>query len=120
MAHVAVRAGIGDPGRRRRVLVLAARRRHPSAAWPVGTTSSVRWRVAPGAPSRTRPTYEEREDKRRQRAVASDVPQVAKQSTGARVEATMSELQAIVDSIATRAGRPALIEDRRQRVVVYS
>jgi PucR C-terminal helix-turn-helix domain/GGDEF-like domain len=32
----------------------------------------------------------------------------------------VSELQAIVDSIATRAGRPALIEDRRQRVVVYS
>lgn len=32
----------------------------------------------------------------------------------------MSELQAIVDSIATKAGRPALIEDRRQRVVVYS
>lgn len=30
------------------------------------------------------------------------------------------ELQHIVDAIAARAGRPALIEDRRQRVVVYS
>jgi hypothetical protein len=32
----------------------------------------------------------------------------------------VSELQRIVDSMASRAGRPALIEDRRQRVVVYS
>ncbi|GAA5198778.1 hypothetical protein GCM10023322_72950 [Rugosimonospora acidiphila] len=32
----------------------------------------------------------------------------------------VSELQRIVDSAASRAGRPALIEDRRQRVVVYS
>jgi hypothetical protein len=32
----------------------------------------------------------------------------------------VSELQRIVDSVASRAGRPALIEDRRQRVVVYS
>ena len=31
-----------------------------------------------------------------------------------------SELQRIVDSVAVRVGRPALIEDRRQRVVVYS
>jgi hypothetical protein len=31
-----------------------------------------------------------------------------------------SELQRIVDSVAIRVGRPALIEDRRQRVVVYS
>lgn len=30
------------------------------------------------------------------------------------------ELQRIVDAVAARAGRPALIEDRRQRVVVYS
>ncbi len=32
----------------------------------------------------------------------------------------MSELQRIVDSVASRVGRSALIEDRRQRVVVYS
>jgi len=32
----------------------------------------------------------------------------------------VSELQAIVESAASRAGRPALIEDHRQRVVVYS
>lgn len=32
----------------------------------------------------------------------------------------MSELQRIVDSLASRVGRPALIEDHRQRVVVYS
>ena len=31
-----------------------------------------------------------------------------------------SELQRIVDSVASRAGRPALIEDRQQRMVVYS
>ncbi|MFY1636361.1 PucR family transcriptional regulator [Solwaraspora sp. WMMB335] len=30
------------------------------------------------------------------------------------------ELQRIVDTVAARVGRPALIEDRRQRVVVYS
>ncbi|GGM09568.1 PucR family transcriptional regulator [Micromonospora yangpuensis] len=30
------------------------------------------------------------------------------------------ELQRIVDAVAARVGRPALIEDRRQRVVVYS
>ncbi|MEW2476733.1 MULTISPECIES: PucR family transcriptional regulator [Micromonospora] len=30
------------------------------------------------------------------------------------------ELQRIVDAVAAHAGRPALIEDRRQRVVVYS
>jgi hypothetical protein len=30
------------------------------------------------------------------------------------------ELQRIVDSLASRVGRPALIEDHRQRVVVYS
>jgi hypothetical protein len=30
------------------------------------------------------------------------------------------ELQRIVDAVAARAGRPALIEDRRQRLVVYS
>ncbi|MEV1288068.1 helix-turn-helix domain-containing protein [Micromonospora sp. NPDC049679] len=30
------------------------------------------------------------------------------------------ELQHIVDAVAARVGRPALIEDRRQRVVVYS
>jgi hypothetical protein len=34
--------------------------------------------------------------------------------------AMVSELQRIVDSVASRVGRPALIEDRRQRVVVYS
>src|ERR1044072_6417906 len=32
----------------------------------------------------------------------------------------VSELQRIVDSLAVRVGRPALIEDHRQRVVVYS
>lgn len=32
----------------------------------------------------------------------------------------VSELQAIAESAASRAGRPALIEDHRQRVVVYS
>jgi hypothetical protein len=32
----------------------------------------------------------------------------------------VSELQRIVDSLASRMGRPALIEDHRQRVVVYS
>ncbi|MBC6463583.1 hypothetical protein HKK72_37965, partial [Actinomadura sp. HBU206391] len=32
----------------------------------------------------------------------------------------VSELQRIVDSLASRVGRPALIEDHRQRVVVYS
>lgn len=31
-----------------------------------------------------------------------------------------AELQRIVDTVASRVGRPALIEDRRQRVVVYS
>jgi hypothetical protein len=31
-----------------------------------------------------------------------------------------SQLQRIVDTLAARVGRPALIEDRRQRVVVYS
>ncbi|WP_329108903.1 helix-turn-helix domain-containing protein [Micromonospora sp. NBC_01699] len=31
-----------------------------------------------------------------------------------------AELQRIVDAVAARVGRPALIEDRRQRVVVYS
>jgi hypothetical protein len=31
-----------------------------------------------------------------------------------------AELQRIVDTVAARVGRPALIEDRRQRVVVYS
>jgi hypothetical protein len=31
-----------------------------------------------------------------------------------------AELQRIVDAVAVRVGRPALIEDRRQRVVVYS
>ncbi|MBF9134420.1 helix-turn-helix domain-containing protein [Plantactinospora sp. S1510] len=31
-----------------------------------------------------------------------------------------AELQRIVDAVASRVGRPALIEDRRQRVVVYS
>jgi sugar diacid utilization regulator len=31
-----------------------------------------------------------------------------------------SELQTIVDSVASRVGRPAVIEDHRQRVVVYS
>ncbi|MEK8106315.1 hypothetical protein NKG94_15970 [Micromonospora sp. M12] len=30
------------------------------------------------------------------------------------------ELQRIVDAVAARVGRPALIEDRRQRVVAYS
>ncbi|PZG06415.1 PucR family transcriptional regulator [Nonomuraea aridisoli] len=32
----------------------------------------------------------------------------------------LSELQTIVDSLASRVGRPALIEDHRQRVVAYS
>lgn len=32
----------------------------------------------------------------------------------------VSDLQTIVDSVASRAGRPAVIEDHRQRVVVYS
>ncbi|SEH02278.1 DNA-binding transcriptional regulator, PucR family [Nonomuraea solani] len=32
----------------------------------------------------------------------------------------LSELQTIVDSVASRVGRPALIEDHRQRVVAYS
>jgi hypothetical protein len=32
----------------------------------------------------------------------------------------VSDLQRIVDSVASRAGRPAVIEDHRQRVVVYS
>ncbi|MEV7226886.1 MULTISPECIES: helix-turn-helix domain-containing protein [Polymorphospora] len=32
----------------------------------------------------------------------------------------LAELQTIVDGLAARVGRPALIEDRRQRVVVYS
>jgi hypothetical protein len=32
----------------------------------------------------------------------------------------VSDLQTIVESVASRAGRPAVIEDHRQRVVVYS